>query len=195
MHSIRHFLNILMEANVSKENWKFWYNVNTGKLLWFGGTEHHAHAIYINSHLFGLTAEQLAALRAHPAMEDADEEDEGARIIYLPELFWSVMQQGWVRGGLEGDYDNYDSDIMHHYGLYLEGKNLRDIAKAAQAIAEEAAGDPDDDWGNDDSRWEVEKLRIAVRTGPARDAETVVTLSGKRAEYFIKTGRIPSRMM
>lgn len=186
----------LMEAAIERERWKFWCNARTGDVIWFGGADHHAHAIYYQPKRFGLTDEQVAALADHPAMQDVDEddpdEDLGGRIIYLPELFWQVMQHGWVRGGLEGEYD--DENRMEPYGLYLEGKSLPDIAKAARTIAAEVEPDEDDEWSNDDA-WTIETLRIDVRTGPQQGAEQHYRLGGERARYFIARGRIPSTMM
>lgn len=188
----------LMEAAIERDRWKFWCNAQTGDILWFGGADHHAHAIYYDPQRFGLTAEQVAPLADHPAMEDVDEddpeEDLGARVIYLPNLFWQVMQHGWVRGGLEGDYDRDDSNRMHPYGLYLEGKSLPEIAKAAKVVASEVEPDEDDPWDNDDA-WTIETLRIDVRTGPQHGAEQHYKLQGERARYFIARGRIPSTMM
>jgi hypothetical protein len=195
MRSIRHYL---LEANIPKERWKFWYNVGSGKIIWLGGEDHHAHIIYYQPTVFGLTHEQVTHLADLPAMQDTEVDsygngDEGGRIIYLPELFWDVMQHGWVRGGIEGDYDDHDSDIMHPYGLYLEGKSLIDLSRAARYVAEEVVGDPD--FPNDDEDWVVETLRLEVRTDKSHDGQQKFVLHDKRAEYFMKTGRIPSATM
>lgn len=185
----------LLEARIGHEGQKFWFNAKTSKILWFGGDEHHAHSLYVNSKLFGLTNEQVASLEAHPALQDAEEDEDGepdmgARIVYLPELFWHVMQQGWVRGGLEGRYDDDDHTILHPHGLYLEGKSLSDLARSAKFVAAQAAGDPE--FPDDGTDWHVDTLRLAVRTGPDHRAETSYRLADERAEMFMKTGRIPS---
>jgi hypothetical protein len=150
--------------------------------------------LYYNPPQFGLTPEQVADLRDHPAMRDQDSEepDAGGRIIYLPELFWQVMQHGWVRGGLEGDYDRDDYNVLHPSGLYLEGKSLADLAKAARYVAAEVEPDPHDEW-EDNDRWTIETLRLAVRTGPQRDAEQSYRLSDKQARFFIQRGRMPAQ--
>lgn len=189
----------LCEAIVEIERSKFWCNVNTRKILWFGGSEHHAHAIYIDPRLFGAAPEQVDHLANHPAMQDYDSEDDdpGNRIIYLPELFWQVMQHGWVRGGLEGEfnYDEFNRHVIRPHGLYLEGKSLRDLGIAARLVAEEVQGDPDDDWEDDDA-WMVETLRLSVRAGPDRwDNKENYRLSGEQVPYFLKYGRIPSSML
>jgi hypothetical protein len=192
------YQEIITEAKIDRDRWKFWYNVNTNEVIWLGGADHHAHSIYYAPYKFGLTAEQVAYLSDHPAMQDVDDDDDdeddlGGRIIYLPELFWQVMQHGWVRGGLEGDYDMDDSNSMHPYGLYLEGKSLPDIAHAAQHIASIVEGDAE--FPDEDEDWIVENLRFAVRSDATRSLEQSYRLSGKRARYFMTTGRLPSTMM
>ena len=193
MQLIRQYLNIILnEANIHVDEWKFWYNANTGQHITLGGSDHHVHLIYYSPEMFGLTPGDVAYLNDHPSMQDAAEDDDGGgRIIYDGALFWKVMQHGWVRGGLEGEYDGDDHEIMHPYGLYLEGKSLADVAEAARYVTEQVEGDPE--WPDRDKDWSVTTLSIAIRLGSGHATEQNYRLGERQIHYFLKTGRIPSK--